>query len=238
MGFGSGQFKRNWWLFIHWAGDKANITARGKANAEKDKCKDKLQPTQIDFFASNISEMSVEMIIEKVVRYCRVDGDTSKKGENPFSLEAFNEALLEDMKQLEEAFGLAEMVEEAESDPSSLNVQDAVRSVRDPSNPYNWLLVQPKPNAKVGAATVQAIGKQLKKTTTKDASQPAASPFGEFKLKKTPHPAVMADIARGSAGSSLKSVETDDKSAPWIDSSVSVGKSKHSDVMAAIKNLP
>ena len=48
----------------------------------------------------------------------------------------------------------------------------------------------------------------------------------------------MAEIARGSAGSSLKSVETDDKSAPWIDSSVSVGKSKHSDVMAAIKNLP
>ena len=138
MGFGSGQFKRNYWLFIHWcadgaawlgagigvgrvdaakdrgrsrvgevgrraacvptvsacvrrAGEKAAATVRGKANAEKDKCKERLKPSQIDFFASDHTEISVQIVIDKVLMYCSVDGDT-KGDKNPFSLAAFNEA--------------------------------------------------------------------------------------------------------------------------------------------------
>ena len=73
------------------AGEKAAATVRGKANAEKDKCKEKLKPSQIDFFASDHSEISVQIIIDKVVMYCSVDGDT-KGDKSPFSLAAFNEA--------------------------------------------------------------------------------------------------------------------------------------------------
>merc|ERR1712060_570787 len=149
---------------------------------------------------------------------------------------AFNEALKEDMKELEAEFGLAEARTPAEDDDlSKLNVQDAVRAVRDPNNPYNWLLVQAKVNAKVGTSAAQAINvTKLKKVDVQDRSAP--SPFGEFKLRKTPHPSVMADISQASS-STLKHVDTNDKSAPVIESSVTVGKSKHGDVMAAIKSV-
>ena len=73
------------------AGEKAAATVRGKANAEKVKCKEKLKPSQIDFFASDLTEISVQIVIDKVLMYCSVDGDT-KGDKNPFSLAAFNEA--------------------------------------------------------------------------------------------------------------------------------------------------
>ena len=38
-------------------------------------------------------------------------------------------------------------------------VLDAVRGVKDPNNPYNWLLIQPKVNAKAGVAAMAAVGK-------------------------------------------------------------------------------
>jgi len=236
MGFGSGQFKRNYWLFIHWAGEKAAATVRGKANAEKDKCKEKLKPSQIDFFASDHSEISVQIIIDKVVMYCSVDGDT-KGDKSPFSLAAFNEALLEDMKMLENEFGLAEMAKpERDDDPNSLNVLDAVRGVRDPNNPYNWLLIQQIVNAKPGVAAVGKMSLLKKVGVPADRSSSAASPFGDFKLKKSAHPAVMADIAQGSSGTSLKKAETNDKSAPVIDSTVTIGKNKRGELMEAIAN--
>ena len=73
------------------AGEKAAATVRGKANAEKDKCKERLKPSQIDFFASDLTEISVQIVIDKVLMYCSVDGDT-KGDKSPFSLAAFNEA--------------------------------------------------------------------------------------------------------------------------------------------------
>ena len=73
------------------AGEKAAATVRGKANAEKVKCKEKLKPSQIDFFASDLTEISVQIVIDKVLLYCCVDGDT-KGDKSPFSLAAFNEA--------------------------------------------------------------------------------------------------------------------------------------------------
>ena len=73
------------------AGEKAVANVRGKANAEKVKCKEKLKPSQIDFFASDLTEISVQIVIDKVLMYCSVDGDT-KGDKSPFSLAAFNEA--------------------------------------------------------------------------------------------------------------------------------------------------
>merc|ERR1711935_1197344 len=88
----------------------------------------------------------------KVVMYCSVDGDT-KGDKSPFSLAAFNEALLEDMKMLENEFGLAEMAKPERDD--------------DPNNPYNWLLIQQIVNAKPGVA---AVGKM---SLLKKAAHPA-----------------------------------------------------------------
>jgi len=239
MGFGSGQFKRNFFLFIHWSGESTAKMRRGSCNAEMPKCKKMLQPTQIDFYASDISDIDVEIIIKKVITYCRVDGDTNK-GKDQFTLASFNEALHEDMKQLEEEFGLADMTNSApdpDSDPSSLNVNEAVKAVRDPNNPYNWLLVQGKANVKPGgaAATAMQAVSRLKKLSDKEKKEPAAVAAEGFKLKKSSHPAVMADIA--SVKPELKKVETSDKSAPVIESDVKVEKSKRGSVMDAIKNL-
>ena len=113
---------------------------------------------------------------------------------------------------------------------------DAVRGVRDPKNPYNWLLIQQIVNAKPGVAAMAAVGKMslLKKVGAPEVR--AASPFGDFKLKKSAHPAVMADIAQGSSGTSLKKAETNDKSAPVIDSTVTIGKNKRGELMEAIAN--
>ena len=212
------------------------------------------------------------------------------------------QALLEDMKMLEDEFGLAEMATpERDDDPNSLNgdfhdprdphdphtaaarpcahpphstdtlstlslshsphqaprgaagreqlrdpllyprlaslaVLDAVRGVRDPKNPYNWLLIQQIVNAKPGVAAMAAVGKMslLKKVGAPQLR--AASPFGDFKLKKSAHPAVMADIAQGSSVTSLKKAETNDKSAPVIDSTVTIGKNKRGELMEAIVN--
>ena len=115
-------------------------------------------------------------------------------------------------------------------------VLDAVRGVRDPKNPYNWLLIQQIVNAKPGVAAMAAVGKMslLKKVGAPEVR--AASPFGDFKLKKSAHPAVMADIAQGSSGTSLKKAETNDKSAPVIDSTVTIGKNKRGELMEAIVN--
>jgi hypothetical protein len=242
MGFGSGQFKRNFWLFIHWSGESTAKMRRGSCNAELPNCKQALQPSQIDFYASDVSEITVDIIIKKVLTYCRVDGDTSKDGKNPFTIEAFNEALHEDMKQLEEEFGLAEMAAQAASDDddmSKLKVEEAVRAVRDPNNPYNWLLIQGNANAKpgTGATTaVKALGRMsLKKVETNDKSAPDRASFTDFKLKRTSMPSVMADIAGGAT--QLKKVDTDDKSGPVIDSTVKVEKHKRGSVLDAIKNL-
>ena len=113
---------------------------------------------------------------------------------------------------------------------------DAVRGVRDPKNPYNWLLIQQIVNAKPGVAAMAAVGKMslLKKVGAPEVR--AASPFGDFKLKKSAHPAVMADIAQGSSVTSLKKAETNDKSAPVIDSTVTIGKNKRGELMEAIVN--
>ena len=67
------------------AGEKAAATVRGTANAEKDKCKEMLTPSQIEIFAPDLTEISVQKVIDKVLKCCVVDGDT-------VSLAAFNEA--------------------------------------------------------------------------------------------------------------------------------------------------
>ena len=67
------------------AGEKAAATVRGTANAEKDKCKEMLKPSQIEIFAPDLTEISVQKVIDKVLKCCVVDGDT-------VSLAAFNEA--------------------------------------------------------------------------------------------------------------------------------------------------
>jgi len=238
MGFGSGQFKRNYWLFIHWSGDVAAVTARGKANASLEKCKAALSPTQIDFFGATKEEVTVDVFIKKVVKYCCVDGETGK-GESALSFEAFMEALQEDQKKLEEEFGLGSAGgggQPVGSDFASLDVREAVRSVRDTKDPFNWVVIQPVANAKVGTATQAAAAPALKKAVdTTSAFADKQSPFGEFKLKKCPHPAVMKDVV---SPGPLKAVETDDRSAPVIDPEVKVGKNGRADLMAAINKLP
>tara|TARA_B110001452_G_scaffold198054_1_gene167974 strand:+ start:1413 stop:2810 length:1398 start_codon:yes stop_codon:yes gene_type:complete len=241
MGFGSGTFKRNFWLFIHWAGDKAHPTVRGKANAELATCKKLLQPSQVDFFGAHQEDITIEILIEKVLKYCRVDGDT-KKSQQTLDLAAYNEALLEDMKKLEEEFGLDKMATPVdEDDLSTLNVQDAVRQVRDTNNPYNWLTICAKNNVKPGTGLMGAVGAagKLRKTSTKE-SNGVDTKAGFTGLKKSAMPDLVEGIKAGGENrrGSLKHVETNDKSSPVIDKTAKIGKNGHSDLMAQIAKLP
>jgi len=243
MGFGSGQFKRNFWLFIHWAGDKAHPTVRGKANAELAACKNLLQPSQIDFFGVNRVDITVEIIIEKVLKYCTVDGDT-KKSQQTLDLAAYNEALLEDMKKLEEEFGLDKMAMPVDNDDlATLDVQDAVRQVRDTNNPYNWLTICAKNNVKPGTglmATVSAVGKLRKAVTKESNGIDTKGGWRASGLTKSPMPDVVEGIKAGGENrlSSLKHVETDDKSGPVIDKDAKIKPNNRNSLMAEISKLP
>uniref|UniRef100_A0A7S4EZJ0 ADF-H domain-containing protein n=1 Tax=Chrysotila carterae TaxID=13221 RepID=A0A7S4EZJ0_CHRCT len=65
MAFGAGRFRRVHWLFFHWAGpDCAGVTL-GRANAQRAAIKGVLKPTSIDFFANELNEFTVAIVIEK-----------------------------------------------------------------------------------------------------------------------------------------------------------------------------
>merc|ERR1712008_296689 len=113
-------------------------------------------------------------------------------------------------------FGLAEMAKpERDDDPNSLNVLDAVRGVRDPHGPYNWLLIQQIVNAKPGVAADGKMSLLKKVGVPADRSSSAASPFGDFKLKKSAHPAVMADIALQGSSATRRSSKRDSAASGW-----------------------
>ena len=63
-----------------------------------------------------------------------------------------------------------------EVDLANIKVEDAVRAVRDPNDPYNWLLIEGKANAKPGTGAGIALkgGRgSLKKVETNDKSAPS-----------------------------------------------------------------
>ena len=125
--------------------------------------------------------MALQVLIDKVVHYSDVDGDTSNEGDavgpegdasetkGGISVEAFEEALKEDEKALAAEFGMPdggaqdggahggappadpEEDDEEEEGDEALGVEEAVQSVRGDDEPFNWALICTK--LPVGAST-------------------------------------------------------------------------------------
>ena len=162
MGFGAGRFRRNHYLFLHWASEKCPVVKRGKANAQKDPCKRGLQAADaLEQSPHSLEDMELRDVIKSMVRYITVDGEVGDGGKvDPsagITVEAFEEALKEDNAALAAEFGVSEVPEEdgeggegeegeeeEEEGEVAMPVTEAVRSVRTSEEPYNWVLIGPK----------------------------------------------------------------------------------------------
>jgi len=147
MGFGAGQFRRNNFLFVHWAGEKCPHVQRGKANAEKPTVQSALKCDRLlEMFAQDLDDLTLEDCIEKMKKYLVIDGDEA--GE--ISVASFEEALKEDKSALVAEFGEDagdddEGLEGILDEPDELPVAEAVASVRADEEPFNWVLIGPRP---------------------------------------------------------------------------------------------
>jgi hypothetical protein len=141
LGFGSGRFRRNHFVFIHWHGESVGAVKRGKANAEKSHMASALGPHSVELSASEIEECDLKAVIDKVRRACVVDGGGAGESEDPFSLEAYMAALAEDEALNVEMFGDGEAGAGA-AGPSSYNFEETINLVRN-SDSCNWALFAP-----------------------------------------------------------------------------------------------
>uniref|UniRef100_A0A7S0IVA3 ADF-H domain-containing protein n=1 Tax=Calcidiscus leptoporus TaxID=127549 RepID=A0A7S0IVA3_9EUKA len=147
MGFGTGRFRRAQWLFLHWSGPRCPAVHKGRGAGKRAAVKAVVRPTNIDFFAASLEELTLGIVIEKVRRYAVVE-DGEDDVEKLFSVEAFNEAVSEDKKALAKEFGIDEDPEPGHASggqaPSAMDVSigEAVSLVRDKS-PFNWCLITP-----------------------------------------------------------------------------------------------
>jgi hypothetical protein len=161
MGFGSGRFRRNHLLFVHWAGAACPHLVRGKANAQLHKVKRALLGggDGIELSGHAREEIGLDVCITKMLKYLTVDGHVEVPSPQAYSSEReqaeelFQEALLEDTKALVAEFGIEEpeelhlqlgplgLGEAEEQGEEDLAVAEVVRSVRDDSEPFNWVSI-------------------------------------------------------------------------------------------------
>jgi len=107
MGFGSGLFRRTKWVGIWWNGPHASAMTRGKAAGAKEECYRRISPYNLTIEASELEEISLERVLFEVRRASVIDGDgiDSAGGSQPFSAEAFEEALAEEVSASSAFFG-------------------------------------------------------------------------------------------------------------------------------------
>ena len=101
MGFGAGRFRRNHFLFVHWAGDACPHVRRGKANAKKPAIKQTLQAGEaLEHFAGTLEDVELIDVIAKLSKVLVIDGETSRLSTadptQGITLESFEQALAED----------------------------------------------------------------------------------------------------------------------------------------------
>ena len=86
MGFGSGKFRREKWIFVHWTGEKTPPVRRGRWNAAKSKLHEALSPVSVNIEATCLDDLTLDKVIDKVRRAAVVDGETKRDEANPFSM--------------------------------------------------------------------------------------------------------------------------------------------------------
>ncbi|KAK3284944.1 hypothetical protein CYMTET_7430 [Cymbomonas tetramitiformis] len=143
MGFGTGQFRRSKWIFLHWSGEDVSGFKRGKLNAVEGDMKKLFGPRNIDISATSKDECTLETIIERVQRAVVTDGNASDAAD-AYSMEKFLEALEEEKQEAKKSFEeeLPPAPEPGGAAAPAPSVENAIRSVRADREPYNWVLLR------------------------------------------------------------------------------------------------
>jgi len=137
MNFGAGTFKRSKHIAIWWSGEKVSAVARGALNAKKKRIMDLLKPWAFTYTAQTKENLTVGHLIDIVHQKLAVDGGTAS-GLDPFSEEAFFEALGEEMKASADFFGDESASVRKKYD---LSPADAVKRLQSGKFGTNWVLM-------------------------------------------------------------------------------------------------
>lgn len=152
MGFGSGRFRRNYWFFVHWIGPTVPAVKRGRHNSAIGAMQQICTPYSCTVTANDIEEITITDVIDKLKKSVVVEGQA--KGErksqaasikDAFTLEAFQQALLEEQQENAEFFGcdpdqIAEPEAAEEEEPEILTMESVLKKIRDENDPMNWAI--------------------------------------------------------------------------------------------------
>lgn len=145
MGFGTGQFRRSKWIYIHWSGENVPAMKRGKYNAEDGDMNIMLGSHNVAVAAQSMDEFTLEEVIKKVQKAVVTDGDATET--DLFSMDGFLAALEEEQREIEAGSDELEDASPASPSPSAVigipeqpPLMDGIESVRSDRQPYNWLL--------------------------------------------------------------------------------------------------
>ena len=140
MGFGRGAFRRVKHIFIHWSGADVNPLKRGQHNANEEAIRKLVGPVNLSHFATEIDEMNLNDLLDKVKAKVVLDGEAIDDVEDLYSLESYMVSCEDDEAAMKREFPDAIREGDGEEDEREPTFEEALESVRDKSQPYNWML--------------------------------------------------------------------------------------------------
>jgi hypothetical protein len=141
MGFGRGAFRRVKHIFIHWSGADVNPLKRGQYNANEEGIRKLVGAVNLSHFATEIDEINLNDLLDKVKAKVVLDGEAIDDVEDLFSLESYMVSCEEDAEAMVREFPDAVHGGDDEAeDEREPTFEEALESVRDKSQPYNWML--------------------------------------------------------------------------------------------------
>ena len=140
MGFGRGAFRRVKHIFIHWSGADVNPLKRGQHNANEEAIRKLVGPVNLSHFATEMDEMNLNDLLDKVKTKVVLDGEAIDDVEDLFSLESYMVSCEDDAEAMKREFPDAIREGDGEEDEQEPTFEEALESVRDKSQPYNWML--------------------------------------------------------------------------------------------------
>jgi len=137
MGFGSGRFRRTYWLFVHWIGPKTPTVKKGRDNANVGEMEKMCRPFACSITANDMDEIELVAVIDRMRSSVVVEkgaGEDAEKAEDALSLAAFQAALKEEQEAEKEA--AAQLDEGAEKE--ELSIEEIFKRLRNEDDPVNW----------------------------------------------------------------------------------------------------
>ena len=100
-----------------------------------------LSPHHLTMHASDLDELTLEIVIDKVRKATVVDGDdTESKTADPFSVESFMEALAEEQAANAEFFG--DSGDGSEVSTVAVDMRKVLDDLHKADGVHNWLLFE------------------------------------------------------------------------------------------------